>query len=189
MWLGNSTHARGVYSAIRALQRSFGVCCDDCLKPSPTVADRVAQTVAKMVLEPRLEPIFDRDSFGYRPGRSALDAVALVRRRCWKYDWVVEFDIKGLFDNIDHSLLLRALERHCKVPWVIMYIKRWLVAPLLDEHGTPVPRDRGTPQGSVMGPLLENLFLHYVLDAWIRRELRSVRYLPIRRRRRCALQE
>ncbi|MEE9386424.1 MAG: group II intron reverse transcriptase/maturase [Nannocystaceae bacterium] len=142
----------------------------------PTVADRVAQTVAKMVLEPMLEPIFDRDSFGYRPGRSALDAVALVRRRCWKYDWVVEFDIKGLFDNIDHLLLLRALERHCEVPWVIMYIKRWLVAPLLDEQGSLVPRDRGTPQGSVIGPLLANLFLHYVLDAWIRRELRSVRF-------------
>jgi len=142
----------------------------------PTVADRVAQTVAKMVLEPMLEPIFDQDSFGYRPGRSALDAVALVRRRCWKYDWVVEFDIKGLFDNIDHLLLLRALERHCEVPWVIMYIKRWLVAPLLDEQGSLVPRDRGTPQGSVIGPLLANLFLHYVLDAWIRRELRSVRF-------------
>jgi len=102
--------------------------------------------------------------------------VALVRRRCWKYDWVVEFDIKGLFDNIDHLLLLRALERHCEVPWVIMYIKRWLVAPLLDEQGSLVPRDRGTPQGSVIGPLLANLFLHYVLDAWIRRELRSVRF-------------
>ena len=142
----------------------------------PTVADRVAQTVAKMVLEPMLEPVFDRDSFGYRPGRSALDAVALVRRRSWKYDWVVEFDIKGLFDNIDHSLLLRALKRHCKVEWVVMYAKRWMTAPLLDEDGSLVPRDRGTPQGGVISPLLANLFLHYVLDAWIRREMRSIRF-------------
>lgn len=142
----------------------------------PTVADRVAQTVAKMVLEPMLEPVFDRDSFGYRPGRSALDAVALVRRRCWKYDWVVEFDIKGLFDNIDHFLLLRALKRHCKVQWVIMYVQRWLTAPLLDEDGSLVPRDRGTPQGGVISPLLANLFLHYVLDAWMRRTMRSTRF-------------
>lgn len=142
----------------------------------PTVADRVAQTVAKMVLEPMLEPVFDRDSFGYRPGRSALDAVALVRRRSWKYDWVVEFDIKGLFDNIDHSLLLRALKRHCKVEWVVMYAKRWMTAPLLDEDGSLVPRDRGTPQGGVISPLLANLFLHYVLDAWMRREMRSIRF-------------
>jgi RNA-directed DNA polymerase len=129
-----------------------------------------------MVLEPMLELIFDQDSFGYRPGRSALDAVALVRRRCWEYDWVVEFDIKGLFDNIDHSLLLRALERHCKVPWVVMYTKRWMTAPLLDEKGSLVPRDRGTPQGGVISPLLANLFLHYVLDAWMRREMRSIRF-------------
>ncbi len=142
----------------------------------PTVADRVAQTVAKMVLEPMLEPIFDPDSFGYRPGRSALDAVALVRRRCWRRDWVVEFDIKGLFDNIDHALLLRALERHCKVPWVVMYAKRWMTAPLLDEDGALIPRDRGTPQGGVISPLLANLFLHYVLDAWMRRTLRSVQF-------------
>lgn len=141
----------------------------------PTVADRVAQTVAKMVLEPMLEPIFDPDSFGYRPGRSALDAVALVRRRCWKSDWVVEFDIKGLFDNIDHALLLRALEWNCKVPWVVMYAKRWMTAPLL-EDGTLVPRTRGTPQGGVISPLLSNLFLHYVLDAWMRRSLRGVQF-------------
>jgi RNA-directed DNA polymerase len=142
----------------------------------PTVADRVAQTAVKMVLEPVLEPVFDRDSFGYRPGRSALDAVALVRRRCWKYDWVVEFDIKGLFDNIDHTLLLRALVHHCSTSWVVMYIKRWLVAPMVDEQGSLVPRVRGTPQGGVISPLLANLFLHYVLDAWMRRNLRSVRF-------------
>lgn len=114
----------------------------------PTVADRVAQTVVKMVLEPMLEPIFDRDSYGYRPGRSALDAVALVRRRSWEYDWVVEFDIKGLFDNIDHELLLRALRKHCCIPWVLLYIERWLKAPMEAEKGNQVVRERGTPGGS-----------------------------------------
>ena len=142
----------------------------------PTVADRVAQTVVKMVLEPVLEPVFDRDSFGYRPGRSALDAVALVRRRSWKYDWVVEFDIKGLFDNIDHELLLRAVRKHCSTPWVLLYIERWLKAPMETKEGIKVARERGTPQGGVVSPLLANLFLHYALDAWMRREMRSVRF-------------
>ena len=140
----------------------------------PTVADRVAQTVVKMVLEPMLEPVFDRDSFGYRPGRSALDAVALVRRRSWEYDWVVEFDIKGLFDNIDHELLMRAVRKHCNVPWVLLYVERWLKAPIAMEDGWQLARNRGTPQGGVVSPLLANLFLHYTLDAWMRRELRSV---------------
>jgi RNA-directed DNA polymerase len=142
----------------------------------PTVADRVAQTVVKTVLEPVLESVFDRDSFGYRPGRSALDAVALVRRRSWKYDWVVEFDIKGLFDNIDHELLLRAVRKHCTTPWVLLYIERWLKAPMETEEGERVVRARGTPQGGVVSPLLANLFLHYALDAWIRRAMRSVRF-------------
>jgi RNA-directed DNA polymerase len=142
----------------------------------PTVADRVAQTVVKLVLEPALEPVFDRDSFGYRPGRSALDAVALVRRRSWDYDWVVEFDIKGLFDNIDHEHLLRALRKHCRNPWVLLYLERWLKAPMVTTEGTLVMRERGTPQGGVVSPLLANLFLHYALDAWLRREMRSVRF-------------
>jgi RNA-directed DNA polymerase len=142
----------------------------------PTVADRVAQTVVKMVLEPVLEPVFDRDSFGYRPGRSALDAVALVRRRSWDYDWVVEFDIRGLFDNIDHELLLRALRKHCRIPWALLYLERWLKAPMVTTEGTLVARERGTPQGGVVSPLLANLFLHYALDAWLRREMRSVRF-------------
>jgi RNA-directed DNA polymerase len=141
----------------------------------PTVADRVAQTVVKSVLEPVLEPVFDDNSFGYRPGRSALDAVALVRRRCWKYDWVVEFDIKGLFDNIDHELLLRALRKHCSTTWVLLYIERWLKAPMEMEGGQLTARERGTPQGGVVSPVLANLFLHYAIDAWLRREMRSVR--------------
>lgn len=142
----------------------------------PTVADRVAQTVVKLVLEPVLEPVFDRDSFGYRPGRSALDAVALVRRRSWDYDWVVEFDIKGLFDNIDHELLLRAVRKHCTTPWVLLYVERWLKAPMETADGKRVARERGTPQGGVVSPLLANLFLHYVLDAWMRRKMPSVRF-------------
>lgn len=142
----------------------------------PTVADRVAQTVVKLVLEPVLEPVFDRNSFGYRPGRSALDAVALVRRRSWEYDWVVEFDIKGLFDNIDHELLQRAIRKHCSTPWILLYIERWLKAPMETEERSRVARIRGTPQGGVVSPLLANLFLHYALDAWMRRELRSVRF-------------
>ena len=141
----------------------------------PTVADRVAQTVVKMVLDPLLEPVFDRDSYGYRPGRSALDAVALVRRRSWEYDWVVEFDIKGLFDNIDHELLLRAVRKHCSNPWVLLYIERWLKAPM-EVEGRRVARERGSPQGGVVSPLLANLFLHYALDVWLRRHLRSVRF-------------
>ena len=140
----------------------------------PTVADRVAQTVVKKVLEPLLEPVFDGNSYGYRPGRSALDAVAVVRRRSWDYDWVVEFDIKGLFDNIDHELLMRAVRKHCSVPWVLLYVERWLKAPM-EIEGKRVARDRGTPQGGVVSPLLANLFLHYAIDRWIRRHLPGVR--------------
>lgn len=141
----------------------------------PTVADRVAQTAVKMLIEPRLEAVFDRDSYGYRPGRSALDAVAVVRRRCWGHNWVVEFDIKGLFDNIDHELLMRAVKKHCEEPWVRLYIERWLKAPLVRE-GTQEERGRGTPQGGVVSPLLANLFLHYAMDRWIRAHLRGVQY-------------
>jgi RNA-directed DNA polymerase len=142
----------------------------------PTVADRVAQTAAKMVLEPLPEPVFDRDSFGYRPGRSALDAVELVRCPSWKYDWVVEFDIKALFDTIDYELLMRAVRKHCTIPWVLLYTERWLKAPMELADGQRVPRERGTPQGGVVSPVLANLFLHYALDAWMRREMRSVRF-------------
>ena len=135
----------------------------------PTVADRVAQTVVKLVLEPVLEPLFHRDSFGYRPGRSALDAIALVRRRSWEYDWVVEYDIKGLFDNIDHELLLKAVRRHCQTPWVLLYIERWLKAPVQMPDGSLAVRERGTPQGGVVSPVLANLFLHYAFDVWMHR--------------------
>lgn len=127
----------------------------------PTVADRVAQMVVKRMLEPAVEPIFLPDSYGYRPGKSALDAVAVTRKRCWQFDWVLEFDIKGLFDNIDHALLRRALEKHTACEWVRLYIRRWLTAPLQLADGTLVERTKGTPQGGVVSPVLANLFLHY----------------------------
>lgn len=140
----------------------------------PTVSDRVAQTVVKLVLEPILEPIFDENSFGYRPGRSAHDAIALTKARCWNYDWVVEFDIKGLFDNIDHSLLMKALRQHCNSKWVLLYVERWLKAPMQKADGSITLRDCGTPQGGVVSPILANLFLHYAFDAWVRRKLPAI---------------
>jgi RNA-directed DNA polymerase len=140
----------------------------------PTVSDRIAQTVVKLVLEPILEPVFDEDSYGYRPGRSALDAVEVTRKRCWYYDWVVEFDICGLFDNIRHDLLMKALRHHCDCRWVLLYIERWLKAPLRQQDGSLVARHKGTPQGAVVSPLLANLFLHYTFDAWIRRAIPGI---------------
>lgn len=137
----------------------------------PTVSDRIAQTVAKFVLEPILEPLFDENSFGYRPGKSAHDAIAVTRKRSWQYDWVVEFDIRGLFDNIDHGLLMKALRHHCDCRWVLLYVERWLTAPLRQSDGSLVERQKGTPQGGVVSPVLANLFLHYVFDAWVRREM------------------
>jgi RNA-directed DNA polymerase len=135
----------------------------------PTVADRVAQTVVKLVIEPILDPIFLPDSYGYRPNKSALDAVGATRERCWKYDWVLEFDIKGLFDNIDHELLLRAVRKHITCKWALLYIERWLKAPMVREDSTTVERSRGTPQGGVVSPILANLFMHYTFDLWMAR--------------------
>jgi len=140
----------------------------------PTVADRVAQMVAKMYLEPVLEPNFHQDSYGYRPRKSAIQAVEVTRRRCWKYDWVLEFDIKGLFDNIDHDLLMRAVRKHTDCKWVLLYIERWLKAPFQGEEGVEVDRTKGTPQGGVISPLLANLFLHYVFDKWMERNYPQV---------------
>jgi RNA-directed DNA polymerase len=145
----------------------------------PTVADRVAQMVVKQVIEPNLDPVFLADSYGYRPGKSALDAIGVTRERCWKYDWVVEFDIKGLFDNIDHTLLVRAVRKHVTCPWALLYIERWLKAPMVDEAGERIERSRGTPQGGVVSPILSNTFLHYAFDLWMARthpDLRWCRY-------------
>ena len=108
------------------------------------------------------------DSYGYRPNKSALDAVGVTRKRCWKYDWVLEFDIKGLFDNIPHDLLHKAVRKHVKCKWALLYIERWLTAPM-EQDGTTIARHRGTPQGGVISPILANLFLHYAFDLWMRR--------------------
>jgi RNA-directed DNA polymerase len=142
----------------------------------PTVSDRIAQTVAKMYLEPNVEPLFHPDSYGYRPKRSALDAVATCRERCWKYDWVIDLDLKSFFDTIDHDLVMRLVSRHTDERWVLLYVERWLKAPLQKEDGTVVQRDRGTPQGSAISPLLANLFLHYAFDTWLTREHPYVRF-------------
>ena len=142
----------------------------------PTVGDRVAQTVVKQMIEPDLDKIFLADSYGYRPDKSALDAVGVTRERCWKYDWVLEFDIKGLFDNIDHSLLMRAVRKHVTCPWALLYIERWLTAPMLREDGTLIERTRGTPQGGVVSPVLANLFLHYTFDLWMARAFPHLRW-------------
>ena len=118
----------------------------------PTVADRIAQEVVRRYLEPLLEPKFHADSYGYRPGRSAIDAVRTARQRCWRYDWILDLDIKAFFDSIDRELLLRAVRKHTQCRWVLLYVERWLKAPAMLESGTLVQRDRGTPQGGVMTP-------------------------------------
>jgi RNA-directed DNA polymerase len=135
----------------------------------PTVADRIAQTVVKLLIEPILDPIFHEDSYGYRPGRSAKQAVAVTRKRCWQSDWVVEFDIKAAFDQIDHGLLEKAVRAHIKDDWILLYIGRWLRAPFESEQGARLTRDRGTPQGGVVSPILMNLFMHYAFDCWMQR--------------------
>ncbi len=136
----------------------------------PNVADRIAQTAAAMLLEERLEPIFHPDSYGYRPGRSAHDALAVARKRCWKQDWIVDLDIRAFFDSVPHDLLLKAVAHHTDERWVLLYIERWLKAPMQMPDGTLVAREKGTPQGSPIAPLLANLFMHYAFDQWMDRE-------------------
>jgi len=135
----------------------------------PTVADRIAQTVVKDYLEPFLEPYFHVDSYGYRPNKSALDAVGRARKRCWRYNWVLDLDIKGFFDNISHELLMRALRKHTDCRWVLLYAERWLKAPVAMPDGSLFYPEKGTPQGGVVSPLLANLFLHYAFDYWMQR--------------------
>lgn len=136
----------------------------------PTVADRIAQTVVKLQIESILDRLFHPDSYGYRPVKSAKQAVAVTRRRCWQYDWVVEFDIKAAFDHIDHGLLMKVVRKHVKEAWAVLYIERWLKAPFETAEGLRTARDRGTPQGGVVSPLLMNLFMHYAFDAWMQRD-------------------
>ena len=134
----------------------------------PAVSDRIAQMVVKQLIEPDLERIFLPDSYGYRPRKSALDAVGVTRERCWKNDWILEFDIRGLFDNIDHDLLLKAVRKHVQCEWALIYIERWIKAPMVRD-GMIIERTRGTPQGGVISPILSNLFLHYTFDLWMKR--------------------
>jgi RNA-directed DNA polymerase len=140
----------------------------------PTVADRVAQTVAKLHLEPEVEPVFHPDSYGYRPNRSALDAVGVCRERCWKSDWVIDLDLRAFFDSVDHELILKAVAAHINERWVLLYVERWLKAPLDNRDDDLQERDRGTPQGSAISPLLANLYLHYAFDSWMAREFPAI---------------
>lgn len=136
----------------------------------PTVADRVAQTVVAQVVEVEAEKVFHPDSYGYRPGRSALDAVAACRARCVRRDWVVELDIRSFFDTVPWDLAVKAVASVCDLPWVVLYVKRWFAAPLTPPDGTEVARDRGMAQGSAVSPVIANLFLHWALDMWLVRE-------------------
>jgi RNA-directed DNA polymerase len=142
----------------------------------PTIADRVAQTVVARRLEARVEPIFHPDSYGYRPRRSALGAVAVCRQRCWKKDWVIDLDVQKFFDSVRHDLIVTAVQAHTDLPWVVLYVKRWLTAPLQLPDGTLQQRERGTPQGSAVSPVLANLFMHYAFDAWLAREYPTVQF-------------
>jgi len=136
----------------------------------PTVADRIGQQVVKARIEGALEELFHPDSYGYRPRQSAAEAVAVTRERCWQYDWCVEFDIRRAFDELDWDLMRKAITKHVKDPWCLLYIERWLTAPAVSVDGRSVQRTKGVPQGSVIGPVLMNLYLHYTFDAWMQRE-------------------
>lgn len=137
----------------------------------PTIHDRIAQNVIVARFQPTVEPYFLLDSYGYRPGKTAIDAIRVTRERCWAYDWMIEFDIVGLFDNIDHNLLMKAVRRHTQIPWVILYIERALKAPMVLPEGHKHERTRGTPQGGVTSAILANLFMHYAFDRWMQMNL------------------
>lgn len=140
----------------------------------PTVMDRIAQTVVRNQFERLVEPSFHQDSYAYREGKSALDAVQVTKQRCWKHNWVLEFDLQSAFDNIDHVLLMKAVRHHTACRLSLLYIERWLKAPLVKEDGSIVERFKGTPQGGVISPLLFNLYLHYVFDLWMTRNFPNV---------------
>ncbi|MEV2911076.1 group II intron reverse transcriptase/maturase [Paenibacillus larvae] len=140
----------------------------------PTVSDRIAQTVVKNRIEPDLDGQFHPNSYGYRPNKSAIDAVGMARKRCWKYDWVLDLDISGFFDNISHELLMKAVKQHVKEKWILLYIRRWIEAPVQEPDGKEISRQKGTPQGGVISPLLANLFLHYAFDKWMGKKLPTI---------------
>lgn len=140
----------------------------------PTVADRIAQMVVKIAFEPEVEPYFHEDSYGYRPNKSAHQAVGVARQRCWRNNFVLDVDIKGFFDNIDHELLMKGVRKHTSCKWIILYIERWLKAPIQHEDGSIEQRTKGTPQGGVISPLLANLYLHYAFDRWMKKHYPSI---------------
>jgi len=140
----------------------------------PSVSDRVAQTAATMYLEPIVEPKFHEDSYGYRPNKSALDAVYTARKRCWKNDWTVDLDISGFFDNLDHDLALQAIKKHTDCKWVILYVERWMKAPIQQADGSKVVRDKGVPQGGSVSPIISNIFMHHVFDIWMKKNYPTV---------------
>jgi group II intron reverse transcriptase/maturase len=142
----------------------------------PTITDRIAQMVVKQRIEPELEQHFHPNSYGYRPNKSALEAIALTRERCWKRAWVLDMDIKGFFDEINHELLMRAVNKHVPEKWMKLYIERWLKAPVQHRDEQPKLRDKGTPQGGVISPLLANLYLHYVFDTWVEKHWTGIQF-------------
>ncbi|MFF3767514.1 group II intron reverse transcriptase/maturase [Streptomyces sp. NPDC001922] len=142
----------------------------------PSVGDRVAQTVVARHLMRRVDPEFHQDSYGYRPGRSALDAVARCRERCWKKEWAIDLDVQKFFDSVPWDLLVKAVEAHTDAVWVILYVKRWLEAPLEHPDGSLLTRESGTPQGAPVSPVLANLFMHYAFDLWLDREFPGVEF-------------
>ncbi len=144
----------------------------------PTVGDRVAQTVAALALEPRTEAIFHDDSYGYRRERGALDAVAKCRERCWERDWVVDLDVRKFFDSVPWDLMVKAVQANTmhEQRWIVLYVRRWLAAPIVMPDGRTQARDKGTPQGSAVSPVLANLFMHYAFDTWLEREFPAVKF-------------
>jgi group II intron reverse transcriptase/maturase len=140
----------------------------------PTIGDRVAQTVVAARLEKLVEPVFHPDSYGYRPGRSPQDAVGTCRKRCWRYDWAIDLDVQKFFDTVPWDLIVKSVQHHTDLPWVLLYVKRWLAAPIQHSDGAVVQRDRGTPQGSAISPVLANLFMYYAFDVWMVREFPAI---------------
>ena len=140
----------------------------------PTIEDRIAQQVVVSVLTPILEPIFKEDSYGYRPGKGAHQAVAKAKERCYVNPWVLDMDIRKFFDTINHELLMKAVRKHTEEKWVLLYIERWLKVPYQTLKGEVIERTMGVPQGSVIGPVLANLFLHYVFDEWMSRNYPTI---------------
>lgn len=140
----------------------------------PSVFDRIGQTAASMYLEPLVEPKFHEDSYGYRPNKSALDGVDTARKRCWRYDWTIDLDITGFFDNLDHELVLQAIKKHTNCKWVILYVERWMKAPIQQANGTREVRNKGVPQGGSVSPIISNIFMHHAFDMWMRQNYPTI---------------